>query len=95
MSLWRAIERMQKEERYTVDYLPLLRKLSASLEGTESFLRTAAGIEIFAERGLISVRMDEERITMRSLPGRKVDLEQSSYVLHLRGILRREEKGGR
>ena len=95
VSLWRAIERMQKEERYTVDYLPLLRKLSASLEGTESFLRTAAGIEIFAERGLISVRMDEERITMRSLPGRKVDLEQSSYVLHLRGILRREEKGGR
>jgi len=93
VSLWRAIERMQREEIYTADYLPLLRRLASSLEGTETFLRTAVGIEVFAERGLIAVTLEEERITLRALPGRKADLDQSTYMMHLRGILGKE--GGR
>ncbi len=95
VALWRAIERMGRENCADVPRLPTLRRLAASLDGTESFLRAAVGIEIFAERGLIALSCQEEYMTLRPQAGRKADLEQSAYVRKLRHILGREEKGGR
>lgn len=72
----------------------VLRRLAAQLDGPESFLRSAVGVEVFAERGLVSVEVGEGTVTLRPCPGRKADLEQSAYVLRLRGILGGEERGG-
>ena len=91
-ALWRAIERMGCGGS---PRLPALRRLAASLEGPESFLRAAAGVEIFAERGLIALERDGGRIALRPLPGRRADLEQSAYMERLRRILGKDEKGGR
>ena len=95
VALWRAIERMAREDCASMPRLPTLRRLAASLEGAESFLRAAAGLEIFAERGLIALSYEEEYMALRPQPGQKADLEQSAYMRKLRRILGREEKGGR
>ena len=75
--------------------LPLLRRLATSLDGSESFLRAAVGVEVFAERGLILLTPREDRVVLRLQPGRRADLEQCPYVARLRRILGNEEKGDR
>lgn len=89
-ALWRAIERMEAEE--AVSRLPALRRLAGALEGTESFLRAALGLEVFAERGLVSLERREDRMIVRPVPGRRADLEQSAYMRRLRRILGQENK---
>ncbi len=93
-ALWRAIERMEREEGCCGTHLPVLRRLAASVEGTESFLRAVLGVRVFAERGLVTLTVEEERITLRPCHGLRADLEQSTYVARLRRIIAREERGG-
>ena len=91
-ALWRAIERLEREDR-AAGQLPTLRRLAGALDGTESFLRSALGLAVFAERGLITLEAGEDALAVHILPGRRADLEQSAYVRRLRRILSQEEKG--
>ena len=65
------------------------------MDGSESFLRAAFGLEVFAERELISLTAKDDRLVLRLQPGRRADLEQCPYVGRLRQIQRKEEKGDR
>ena len=95
IALWRCIERMGRSGAVCSHRLPLLRRLATSLDGSESFLRAAVGVEVFAERGLILLTPREDRVVLRLQPGRRADLEQCPYVARLRRILGNEEKGDR
>ena len=87
-ALWRAIEHLSEEG--SVLRLPTLRRLAGALDGTESFLRAALGVEVFAERGLVTLELREDMMILRPMPGRRADLEQSAYVRSLRQILGQE-----
>ena len=52
----------------------------------------ALGLEVFAERELISLERREDRMIVRPRPGRRADLEQSAYMRRLRRILGQEVK---
>ena len=95
VALWRAIERLGRDGPVCCHRLPLLRRLATSLDGSESFLRAAFGLEVFAERELISLTAKDDRLVLRLQPGRRADLEQCPYVGGLRQIQRKEEKGDR
>lgn len=87
-SLWRAIQRMDREGLTEGDLMPTLRRLAASVHGTESFLRAALGVAVFAERGLIALDgTDREKISLHPCPGRRADLEQSTYIVQLHRAL--------
>ena len=87
-ALWRAIEHLSEEE--SALRLPTLRRLAGALDGTESFLRAALGVEVFAERGLVTLELQEDMMILRPMHGRRADLEQSAYVRSLRQILGQE-----
>ena len=91
VSLWRAIEHMEREELCEGGRLPMLRSLAAALDGTESFLRTALGVEVFAERGLITVVIEGERMSLRPQAGRRADLEESVHIEALRRALGKKD----
>ena len=95
VALWRCLERLDRDGPLCCHRLPLLRRLAASLEGADSFLRAALGVEVFAERGLIALTPRDDRLSLRLQPGRRADLEQCAYILRLRRILGNEEKGDR
>ena len=92
-ALWRAIQRMEPELEEPASRLPALRRLAGALDGTESFLRAVLGIEVFAERGLVTLSRREDMMILRPRPGCRADLEQSAYVRRLRRILGQDEKG--
>ncbi len=94
-ALWRAIGRMEREGCAPQGRLPTLRRLAGALDGTESFLRAALGVEVFAERGLITISAQEDMMIVQPIPGRRADLEQSAYVRRLRQALGQDRKGGR
>ena len=73
--------------------LPALRRLAGAVDGAESFLRAALGVEVFAERGLVTLAVGEDGMILRPRPGCRADLEQSAYVRCLRRILGQDEKG--
>mgnify|MGYP007110156872 CR=1 FL=1 len=57
--LWRMLERTVPKEGVQTPYLPYIRALAEELPGAEPFLRAAFCLEIFRERGLVSlVRSD-------------------------------------
>ena len=86
-ALWRAIERMERECGGELSRLPALRRLAGAVNGTESFLRAVLGVEVFAERGLITLSVQEDRMSLHPRPGRRADLEQSVYMRALRRTL--------
>ena len=88
--LWRAIGRMEAECGGSVPRLPALRRLAGALDGAESFLRTALGLEVFAERGLVTLAVQEDMMILRPVPGRRADLEQSAYMRALRRGLKQD-----
>ncbi|MBD5160482.1 MAG: single-stranded-DNA-specific exonuclease RecJ [Oscillibacter sp.] len=92
-ALWRAIERLELEGEASACRLPILRRLAGALDGAESFLRAALGVEVFAERGLVTLVVQEDMMILRPVPGRRADLEQSAYVRRLRRVLGQDEKG--
>ena len=88
VSAWRTLERLLPQTGATVlSYLPLLRSLSIHIGNTEPFLRSALCLEVFAERGLLELRRDGDRITLcRCDSGKKVRLEDSPYILRLQRL---------
>ena len=91
-ALWWAIERLAREGA-PGGALPTLRQLAEAVDGAEPFLRSALGVRVFAERGLITLAVREDMMTVSPQPGRRADLEQSAYILRLRSILGKDEKG--
>ena len=86
--VWRMLEREAGDGALSGPELPLLRRVAAEITGAESFVRASVCLEIFAERGLISVERAAGGITLRlTAEGKKVELEQSPLVLRLRELL--------
>lgn len=95
IALWRCLERLGRSGPFCCHRLPMLRRLAASLDGGDSFLHAAFGVEVFAERGLISLTSRDDRLVLCLQPGRRADLEESVYMARLYRILGKEEKGDR
>jgi hypothetical protein len=69
-------------------YLPYLRMLAGGLAGTESFLRAAFCLAVFAERGLLDLGRQGDEIALRLTDqGKKVCLDRSAYIQRLHGVL--------
>lgn len=83
---WVALERRLRQGKAEEDRLPCLRRLAAQTGGCESFLRTALALEVFRERGLISLTLREGRLAMclMQIQG-KADLQACPYLLRLNG----------
>ncbi len=86
-ALWRAILRLDAEEPGNLARMQCLRRLSQALDGEEPFLRTVLGLEVFAERGLVTLTVREDMMIVHPVPGRRADLEQSVYIKALRRAL--------
>lgn len=86
--VWRVLERDAADGGFSGPELPLLRHIAAELPGTESFLRTALSLEIFAERGLLTLDRTGDVLTLRlTSDGKKVELDDNPYLARLRDIL--------
>ena len=93
--IWRTLEKTVPPDGLTADYLPLLRTLAAATGGADPFLRSAFCLEVFAERGLLVNSRPGDRIELQLAgEGKKVDLEQSTYLQRLRDILETPHRGG-
>ena len=81
---WVALERHLRQGKAEVETLPYLRSLAGRIGGTESFLRAALAVEVFSERGLISVQRQGDAMTLclNQLQG-KVDLFGCPYLVRL------------
>ena len=88
VAVWRTLERLLPPSGTEVlPYLPLMRTISAHIGKTEPFLRSALCLEVFAERGLLNLQHDGDRITLcRCDDGKKVRLEDSPYILRVQRI---------
>ena len=82
---WRILSRHLKQGKLETDLLPYLRSLAAQAGGCDSFLRAALALMVFQERGLISLSLQEDRITLCLNPVQgKVDLYASPYLRRLK-----------
>jgi len=83
--LWQSLSHTVGEAGTTESFLPLLRRLSCTTGGNESFLRTALALQVFAERGLLRLAMtDEDTVTLScAAGGMKVQLEDCPYMQHI------------
>ena len=86
---WRVLEREVGSQGVSEPMLPLLRRLSAEMVGAETFLRTAMCLQVFSERGLLSIeRGGDGALTLRlTAEGKKVELDKSPYLSALHGFL--------
>ena len=92
---WTVLERQLRRGKVEGDELPLLRQLAADAGGTESFLRAALSLEVFSERGLLNVELEEHRLSMRLVPRQgKVDLFACPYLVRLEDGLSKRNRGG-
>ena len=83
---WMALERRLRQGKAEEDSLPYLRCLASKMGGCESFLRSALALEVFRERGLISMTCRGDRMTLRLIHIQgKVDLTACPYLLRLNG----------
>ena len=82
---WRVLERHLRQGKAEEDTLPYLRQLAAQSGGSESFLRTALALQVFRERGLISMTVQGSRtiLCLNTTQG-KVDLFACPYLSRLR-----------
>lgn len=82
---WRVLERQLRQGKTEEDTLPYLRQLAAKSGGSESFLRTALALEVFQERGLITLTPQGDQLTLclNAIQG-KVDLTACPYLSRLR-----------
>ncbi len=95
VSLWRALQHAVPPEGLQADYLPLLRQLAGSIQGTDTFLRAAFCLELFRERGLLQLRHDGDEVYIQlTCQGKKVSLEESDYFRRLRQALEPTQRGG-
>ena len=85
-AFWRVLDRHLKQGKLETELLPYLRTLAAQAGGCDSFLRAGLALTVFQERGLISLTLQDERLTLCLNPVQgKVDLNASPYLLQLRG----------
>lgn len=85
---WRVLEREVGPDGVSEPMLPLLRHLSSEMVGAETFLRTAMCLQVFAERGLLSIERKDTTLTLRlTVDGKKVELDKSPYLSALHGFL--------
>ena len=95
VGVWQWVSRAAAGGTVTVDRLPALRAMAAAAGGAEPFLRTELCLAVFAERQLLHIRLEEDRMELRlGEAGRKVSLEESRYMRRLMDILGMEQKGG-
>ena len=86
--LWRTLEREVGTQTLSESELPLLRRLSAEVAGAESFARTLLCLNVFAERGLLTLTRGDGMLTLRlKSDGSKVSLDDSVYLRALHDIL--------
>ena len=84
---WRALEKLLAAGSVTTAYLPLLRNLSISVGRNDAFARSAFCLELFRERGLLSMQRSGDDVTLRLSTGtKKVDLYASPYWQRLEDI---------
>ena len=82
---WKALDGSLRDGRGEEDTLPWLRRLASRMEGCETFLRTALALEVFEERGLVSLDRRGDRLRVARNPDRgKVDLDACPYLVRLR-----------
>ncbi len=85
---WRILQHEAGADGVSGPALPLLRRLSAEMVGAETFLRTAMCLQVFAERGLVTIAREGETLSLRlTAEGKKVKLEDSPYLSALHGFL--------
>ena len=83
-AIWLALERAVCDGSLEGPRLPVLRQLAADAGGCESFLRTALALVVFAERGLLALSLEEDRISLHLNSARgKVDLFACPYLVRL------------
>ena len=82
---WRALEGRLRHGKAEVDALPYLRTLAARVGGCDGFLRSALALEVFQERGLISMSYHEDQLQLclNATQG-KVNLAECPYLSRLR-----------
>ena len=81
---WVALEKRLRQGKAEEDRLPYLRRLAGRMGGSESFLRAVLALEVFRERGLISLSEQGDRLTLCLIPLQgKVDLTACPYLLRL------------
>ena len=83
---WRALEAQLRQGKAEEDTLPYLRYLAGCSGGSDSFLRAALALEVFQERGLISLtnRGSQLQLCLNHSRG-KVNLAECPYLSRLRG----------
>ena len=84
-ALWTALEPAIRQGKTEVETLPYLRQLGSRFIGSDGFLRAALALEVFRERGLISLTSREDTLTLCLNPTQgKVDLFACPYLNRLR-----------
>ncbi|MBQ9346961.1 MAG: single-stranded-DNA-specific exonuclease RecJ [Oscillibacter sp.] len=82
---WKALEPSLRQGGLECDALPLLRRLAERMNGCETFLRAALALDVFAERGLITLEQEGDQVRAVRCPGRgKVDLNACPYLVRLK-----------
>ena len=81
---WTVLERQLRRGKIEADLLPFLRRLAAASGGNESFLRAALALEVFAERGLLTMEQNDGRVKLCLVPLQgKVDLFACPHLQRL------------
>ncbi len=93
--VWQSLTRLCAQGEADVPELPALRQIAGAAGGAEPFLRANFCVAVFAERDLIRVERANGQLHIALEKGRKVSLEDSSYIRRLRAVLGMEEKGER
>ena len=88
---WRCLERAIPPEGRTVAYLPALRALASEIGGAEPFLRSALCLEVFRERGLLTMEREGDAVTLVLQRDRRASLDDAPLVAALK---RSMERGG-
>ena len=82
---WRTLEHRLRQGKAEEDALPYLRQLAGRMGGCDGFLRAALALEVFRERGLISMTEQEDRLSLCLIPVQgKADLMACPYLARLR-----------
>ncbi len=84
-AFWMVLDRQLRQGKMETDLLPYLRRLSAAAGMGDGFLRAALALAVFQERGLLSLRLQEDRLSLclNHIQG-KVDLDACPYLVRLR-----------
>lgn len=89
---WRFIDHQLAAGPLRCGYLPLLRQLSQRLGKADAFARAALCLEVFHERGLLTVERRGDSVTITRGGTVRANLEQCPYVEQL--FIRTLGKGG-